>query len=187
MSKVTIAGDVNGTGVFTIAAPNGNTNRTLTLPDEAGTMALQGGAGVGKVLQVVNATFSTQVASSSSTFVDSGLTATITPTSLSSKILVLVNQAGCGKETNNTYLGLRLLRDATVISNFERLGGYNGSGTANFFGACSVCFLDAPATTSATTYKTQLASSSNNSQVFTQCSSGGTASMSTITLMEIAA
>jgi hypothetical protein len=38
MSKVTIAGDVNGTGVFTIAAPNGNTNRTLTLPDEAGTV-----------------------------------------------------------------------------------------------------------------------------------------------------
>jgi hypothetical protein len=38
MSKVTIAGDVNGTGVFTLAAPNGNTNRTLTLPDEAGTV-----------------------------------------------------------------------------------------------------------------------------------------------------
>ena len=38
MSKVTIAGDVNGSGVFTIAAPNGNTNRTLTLPDEAGTV-----------------------------------------------------------------------------------------------------------------------------------------------------
>jgi hypothetical protein len=38
MSKVIIAGDVNGTGVFTIAAPNGNTNRTLTLPDEAGTV-----------------------------------------------------------------------------------------------------------------------------------------------------
>jgi hypothetical protein len=38
MSKVTIAGDVNGTGVFTLAAPNGNTNRTLTLPDEAGTL-----------------------------------------------------------------------------------------------------------------------------------------------------
>ena len=38
MSKVTIAGDVNGTGVFTIAAPNGNTNRTLTLPDATGTL-----------------------------------------------------------------------------------------------------------------------------------------------------
>jgi hypothetical protein len=38
MSKVTIAGDANGSGVFTIAAPNGNTNRTLTLPDETGTI-----------------------------------------------------------------------------------------------------------------------------------------------------
>ena len=38
MSKVTIAGDANGTGVFTIAAPNGNTNRTLTLPDATGTV-----------------------------------------------------------------------------------------------------------------------------------------------------
>ena len=38
MSKVTIAGDANGTGVFTLAAPNGNTNRTLVLPDEAGTV-----------------------------------------------------------------------------------------------------------------------------------------------------
>ena len=38
MSKVIIAGDVNGSGVFTLAAPNGNTNRTLTLPDEAGTL-----------------------------------------------------------------------------------------------------------------------------------------------------
>jgi hypothetical protein len=38
MSKVIIAGDANGTGVFTIAAPNGNTDRTLVLPDEAGTV-----------------------------------------------------------------------------------------------------------------------------------------------------
>jgi hypothetical protein len=38
MSKVSIAGDVNGTGVFTIASPNGNTNRTLTLPDVTATV-----------------------------------------------------------------------------------------------------------------------------------------------------
>ena len=46
MSKVTIAGDVNGTGVFTIAAPNGNTNRTLVLPDSAGTILTTATAGV---------------------------------------------------------------------------------------------------------------------------------------------
>jgi len=38
MSKVTISGNASGTGVFTIAAPNSNTDRTLTLPDEAGTV-----------------------------------------------------------------------------------------------------------------------------------------------------
>ena len=38
MSKVVITGNASGTGDFTIAAPNSNTNRTLTLPDEAGTV-----------------------------------------------------------------------------------------------------------------------------------------------------
>ena len=142
---------------------------------------------VGKVLQVVNATFSTQTTSSSSTFTDTGLTASITPTSASSKILVLVNQAGCGKQNSDTVLRLRLLRSATVISDFERLGGYNAASTNNFIGSCSVCFLDSPATTSATTYKTQLSSSSNSSQVYTQVFDGTVTSMSTITLMEIAA
>ena len=38
MSKVAIVGDPSGTGTFTISAPNGNTDRTLVLPDEAGTV-----------------------------------------------------------------------------------------------------------------------------------------------------
>jgi len=38
MSKVVITGNASGTGDFTIAAPNSNTDRTLTLPDEAGTV-----------------------------------------------------------------------------------------------------------------------------------------------------
>jgi len=38
MSKVAITGNASGTGTFTIAAPNSNTDRTLTLPDEAGTV-----------------------------------------------------------------------------------------------------------------------------------------------------
>jgi len=37
MSKITLEPNNSGTGTFTIAAPNSNTNRTLTLPDEAGT------------------------------------------------------------------------------------------------------------------------------------------------------
>ena len=185
MSKIAIAGATTGTGTFTLASPATDTDRVLTLPDEAGTVDTLQRAG--NVLQVVNATFSTQVVSSLSTFADTGLTATITPTASSSKILVLVNQAGCGKQNNSTWLFLRLLRDATVVSNFERLGGYNNATTNNFIGSCSVCFLDSPATTSATTYKTQLASGNNLSQVYTQVLDGGITTMSTITLMEIAA
>jgi hypothetical protein len=42
MSLVKIQGNASGTGEFTIAAPNSNTNRTLTLPDSSGTLALAG-------------------------------------------------------------------------------------------------------------------------------------------------
>jgi hypothetical protein len=38
MSQVTLQGNASGTGVFTVAAPNSNTSRTLTLPDATGTV-----------------------------------------------------------------------------------------------------------------------------------------------------
>jgi uncharacterized protein (AIM24 family) len=44
MSLVKIQGNASGTGEFTIAAPNSNTNRTLTLPDATGTVQVSGNA-----------------------------------------------------------------------------------------------------------------------------------------------
>jgi hypothetical protein len=46
MSKVSISGNASGTGVFTIASPNGNTDRTLTLPDATGTILTTATPGV---------------------------------------------------------------------------------------------------------------------------------------------
>jgi len=43
MSKVAIQGNASGTGTFTIEAPNSNTDRTLVLPDSAGTIATTNG------------------------------------------------------------------------------------------------------------------------------------------------
>jgi hypothetical protein len=40
MSQVTLQGNASGTGIFTLAAPNSNTNRTLNLPDAAGDVVL---------------------------------------------------------------------------------------------------------------------------------------------------
>jgi hypothetical protein len=42
MSLVKVQGNASGTGIFTIASPNGNTDRTLTLPDATGTMLVSG-------------------------------------------------------------------------------------------------------------------------------------------------
>lgn len=140
-------------------------------------------AGGGKVLQVVNATYSTVTTNASSTYADTGLTATITPTLNTSKILVLVNQAGCSKDSGNTACQVQLLRGSTALIVFCGIGGTTDTGLTNTFNAATTSYLDSPATTSATTYKTQFASYSNISRALVQNGS----SVSTITLLEIGA
>jgi len=134
----------------------------------------------GTGLQVVVGTTTTGVNTATSTFVDTGLTATITPKSSSSKVLVLVSQNGLLKQ-NNTSVNVRLLRTATTLSDFVIEGSLTST-TANNVTQASVSYLDSPATTSATTYKTQYASAANIGSVHAQYASA----MSTITLMEIA-
>jgi len=140
----------------------------------------------GSILQVVNATYSTQTSSNSSTWVDTGLTATITPSTTSSKILIIVQQNGCGKTANDTTLQLQLLRGATALFEFESTGGWTGSGATNYFGTCGTCYLDSPATSSAVTYKTQQSMFSSATIGYTQASVGSGSPSSTITLLEIA-
>jgi hypothetical protein len=53
MSKVALSGNASGTGTFTIASPNGNTDRTLTLPDASGTV-LAGTASASVINTVTN-------------------------------------------------------------------------------------------------------------------------------------
>ena len=153
----------------------------ITFPVTAGSAsAVQ--ASSGRVLQVVNATYSTQTTSSSSTYSDTGLTASITPSSSSSKILIIVSQNGVSKSSGNTYVALQLLRNSTSIVVFETQIGYTNS-TLETNMASSTNYLDSPATTSSVTYKTQF--KSPNSTNFATVQTGS--STSTITLMEIAA
>jgi len=135
----------------------------------------------GRVVQVVNANTTTGVTNTTSTYADTNLTATITPTSSSNKVLVIVSQNGCGKQSNNTTNNIRLMRGATEIASLENIGGYTNSTATVFFGSVSGSYLDSPATTSATTYKTQFRSETNNSQANVNFGS----SMSTITLIEV--
>jgi hypothetical protein len=139
----------------------------------------------GSVLQVVNASTSTAASNSTSTYADTNLTATITPKFSTSKILVLISQNGLAKGPGTTGSGLKLqlLRASTVLIKIQGYGGYTESSTYNWFGGVSTSYLDSPATTSATTYKTQYANEANAASVGVN-QDGST---STITLLEIAA
>ena len=146
-------------------------------------------AGGGKVLQVVSGTYATATTSTSTAYADTGLSLSITPTASNSKVLVIVSQNMLGKRTADEFgVGLKLLRGATQIwINDERaFTGRTGGGTLQEYQTIlGVTFLDSPATTSATTYKTQFATaitSSSGSSI-----AQGYNTTSTITLLEIGA
>ncbi len=120
------------------------------------------GGGGGKVLQVVNATYSTSTTIATTTFTDTGITATITPSSASSKILVMVTASvySTRSGSSKTYWASKLLRGATAL--FTYTGGQNlnlssgGWDNVTFYVVpYNVHYLDSPSTTSATTYKIQ--------------------------------
>jgi hypothetical protein len=140
--------------------------------------------GAFRVLQVVYFEYTgAQVNTSSSTFSDTGITATITPSSTSSKVLVITNHAGCFKNSSNTNHQINLLRGSTLIAPIGRFGGQTGDSGESGYGTVNSIILDSPATTSATTYKTQHANSGNTAVA----GFGVNSPYSTIILMEISA
>ena len=170
-----------------------NYARTCTIPissivaDSATATGLKWAAPAagGKVLQVVYGSTTTQVSNSTDTFADTTLTATITPSSVTSKVLVLVSQNGIFRFSGNadTRIRLELFRGATAIG---RIGtSLLATGTSlTQSGSASIGVLDTPATTSATTYKTQFYNVQNVASVDVQ---GSASERSTIVLMEIGA
>ena len=167
-------------------ASSGVNGNVLTVDTTTATGVKWAAPAGGKILQVVSGSTSTETTSSSSTFADTGLSATITPTSASSTILILVSQNGIGKFSGNTQAQFRLLRGATTILNFESFAGHTANTDANFIGGVSAGYVDSPATTSATTYKTQFNSQANIGTVKIQ-DNNSPGSTSTIILMEVGA
>jgi hypothetical protein len=161
----------------------GTNGQVLTADSTAGTgLAWATPAAGGKVLQVVNATTSTVTSNSTTTYADTTLTATITPTLATSKILVLIAQQVSKNSTNSANaVNVATFRDATKI--LEHLDiGYTGTAIFNV-DMYTINYLDSPATTSATTYKTQFRNTTASASVAVQPNS----SISSITLMEIGA
>ena len=143
-------------------------------------------AGGGKVLQVVQGTYSTEVSSSSTTYVTTGLTVSITPTSATSKIYVHAIINGLTKSTGsaNNASNIRLLRNAATTIITSTGINYTGADVANQ-GQGVIQYLDSPATTSATTYDVYFANRAASAIVYAQ--DGGANNQSVITVWEIGA
>jgi hypothetical protein len=172
-----LAGSITSSQISSVAAST--LTGTQTIP--------RGTLPTGSVLQVVYGSTTTQVEASFSSATDLGLSASITPTSSSSKILVLVSANGLASRNSTTYWDGYLVRGSTNLGAFVNfLGNYIGD--AGYWGA-GLSYLDSPATTSSTTYKLQgiRRSGSGNCVFNITTGNSGTGNISTITLMEISA
>ena len=157
----------------------------------------------GGILQVVSTTKTDTFTMSSTTFTTlTGLTATITPRSTSSKILVMVNTNGSASASITTNMLYRLMRDSTELA----IGDASGSKTRVTFGgnslvqaggntntmrSVSMSVLDSPSTTSSVTYSVDIAGTQATAIYVNRAydeadTSSYVRGASTITLMEVA-
>jgi hypothetical protein len=138
----------------------------------------------GKVIQVVEGKSTTQTATTSTSYVDTAVSATITPSSASNKIFVIASCNGMNRSASDTFQGVsaRLIRGATQIALIGVDIGYTATGLLLFMGGSTVSIVDSPASTSATTYKIQVRSGNGASEGM-----NGSGETSSIILMEIAA
>ena len=194
MSQLKLTADSGG-GTVAIKAPastTGNGNFELTLP---GT----GNRGFGKILQVVQTVKTDTFSTTSTSFADvTGLSASITPSSTSSKVLF---QYTTNYSHKQSYAHFQLVRGSTSLL----IGDADSSRGRSTFGAWlpnnsdveyegnvfSGSYLDSPSTTSATTYKIQMRVSQNTGYLNRLQGDGDAAytprMASSIILMEVAA
>lgn len=185
---------------YTLTVPAGNSTvltNTSNIPAANITGSLPAGMG-GKILQVLQSVKTDPFSTTSTSYVDiTGLTVSITPSSTSSKILVMYNTSG-GMAGDIAHGYINIFRDGTELVNVtsasNREGGMNVFNTATQQQpSVSGYYLDSPASTSSLTYQIRV-KSSNGSTVYVNRSARDTdngqydgRSISTVTVMEVAA
>ena len=168
---------------------------TLTVKAIAAPVGYNLAMPTGHILQTVSSTLTSHPSTTSTSFTNTGLAATITPSSTSNKVLITVNTGG---GISNGGYRVHFKIDGTVVTSVGDAGGsaVQGAGAtgdrgsdAYMYGTVSFSFLDSPNTTSAKTYNVQFKTTSGSVTVYMNRSSsqdGNTnSSISTITLQEV--
>ena len=187
-TEITASGDIivgTGSGTFD-NLPIGTTGQVLTADTTVSPYKVKWATpagGGGKILQVLQQTYSTATSNGTETYADTGITLNITPTSATSKVMIFVTVAGMYRSANDCSARFQIMRGASSIHEFEK-NIMNSGGTANQSGSTGSNYLDSPATTSATTYKVQFRRNpAGGGTIYINLSD----SISTITLMEVGA
>lgn len=185
-----------------ILTPSGSVGSDVTVTLPAATATLLTNKTAGTVLQVVSTTKTDTFSMLGDTYTTiTGLSASITPSSATSKILVIVGMT-CGISSDGVIF-TRLMRNSTAIDIGDAAGSRTQATTATYTGGSAsivyqllpqnMNFLDSPATTSSTTYSVQFKGENGSTYVYLNRASndldasGRARTASTITLMEVAA
>ena len=117
----------------------------------------------GKILQVVQDSTATDESTTSTTYVDTALSQSITPSAATSKILCIVTLEVASSRSSAIECGslFNLVRTSTQLAENKFALEVDTSATENRIvpkGSITMVYLDSPSTTSATTYKVQMKS-----------------------------
>jgi hypothetical protein len=184
----------NDTTRMTLSAVDGLVKLPTSAPGiQFGDGMIQQYAG-GKIRQIIYADTQATDSTTSNSLINSPLQATITPRDVNSKIHITAAVSLGGGTTNATAVGLR--RGSTDIALGEAgnnrvraAAGFTGQGT-NSVDNVTLQYMDAPASTSAITYKVTFESSGGNTTYFNRTPNDSDSQetirpISTITLMEV--
>ena len=168
----------------------------VTFPANATCSGTATGFGGGKLLQAVTVSSGSTVGNSTTTLADTGLSASITPSATSSKILVMVSQTYIIRKSGNEFgFSILIYRGSTAIMDDINSAHYHNHANFSGFGSGGTWFewqntwnhtiLDSPNTTSATTYKTMFGLYNTSGGHYIGVSNDGKESF--MTLLEIGA
>ena len=148
MASIKLTGDTSGE--ITISAPSVAGTNTISLPAETGNLLTS--VTTGTILQVVQAEIATTQNTTSTSYVTSNLSANITPSSTSNKVLIILSGGNCHSNTNGANVLMAFHRGGSVIGTGPHAIIQNTSGTNAFKSSWSASYLDSPSSTSSLTY-----------------------------------
>ena len=154
-TTLTTQGDIVYRDASGLARLGAGTSGQALITQGTGANPIWGDAGGGKILQVVEGSLTTSFASTSSTFVATGLNVSITPSATSSKVFVQVG-AYADDNSNTIQSYYTIYRDSSNLGtgNGGIISTYSSSGRLR--SNISMSVLDAPSTTSAINYEVYL-------------------------------